>query len=138
LGRPRRLAKSGFAESRQQKRNFSDSGAPDVKCSPTKEVARVLRPKLFSMDKRREPALHFGMAQPEEKHVTPVSLVVDLILVGLFFAYMFTVLRTHVMSTDPKMVTIWGLITTSCLTGVFWLALQMFRVVFRAHRASKK
>ena len=27
-----------------------------------------------------------------------------------------------------------GAITSSCLTGVFWLALQMFRVVFRAQR----
>ncbi|MDB6167205.1 MAG: hypothetical protein JWM88_69 [Verrucomicrobia bacterium] len=90
------------------------------------------------MDNRRVPALLFGMAQPEEKHVTPVSLVVDLVLVVLFFAFMFSVLKTHVMSTDPRMVVIWGLIATSCLTGVFWLALQMFRVVFRAHRAAKK
>jgi hypothetical protein len=88
------------------------------------------------MDNRREPALLFGMAQPEEKHVTPVSLIVDAILVIAFFAFMFTVLRTHVMSSDPKMVTIWGLIATSCLTGVFWLALQMFRVVLKAHRAA--
>ncbi len=28
--------------------------------------------------------------------------------------------------------------TASCLTGVFWLALQMFRVVLRFHRESKK
>jgi hypothetical protein len=79
------------------------------------------------------------MAPPVEKHVTAVSLIVDLILVGAFFIYMFGVLKTHVPSNDPKMIVLWGLITTSCLTGVFWLALQMFRVVLRAQReASKK
>jgi len=76
------------------------------------------------------------MAQSEEKHVTPASLVVDLVLVAAFFAFIFSVLKSHVPSTDPKMVTTWAAIGTSCLTGVFWLALQMFRVVFRAHRAA--
>jgi hypothetical protein len=76
------------------------------------------------------------MAQSEEKLVTPLSLVVDLVLVVAFFAFIFSVLKSHVPSTDPKMVTIWAAIGTSCLTGVFWLALQMFRVVFRAHRAA--
>jgi hypothetical protein len=90
------------------------------------------------MDNPRVPALPFGMAQSEEKHVTPVSLVVDLVLVVAFFAYIFSVVKSHVTSTDPKMIILWGALTASCLTGVFWLALQMFRVVFRAHRAAKK
>jgi hypothetical protein len=89
------------------------------------------------------PALLFGMDQPEEeksmtKFTTPLSLVVDLVLVVLFSIYMYSVLSTHVPSNDPKMILIWGLIGTSCMTGVFWLALQMFRVVFRAHRASRQ
>ena len=90
------------------------------------------------MDNPRVPALPFDMAQSEEKHVTPVSLVVDLELVVAFFAYIFSILKSHVTSTDPKMITLWGALATSCLTGVFWLALQMFRVVLRAHRAAKK
>jgi len=36
------------------------------------------------------------------------------------------------------MIALWAAIGTSCLTGVFWLALQMFRVVFRAYRAAQK
>ena len=75
------------------------------------------------------------MAQPEEKLVTPVSLIVDLILVIAFFAYMFTVCRAHVPSDDPKMITLWGALGSACLTGVFWLAVQMFRVVFRFQRS---
>jgi hypothetical protein len=90
------------------------------------------------MDNPPVPALPFAMAQPEEKHVTPVSLVIDLVLVVLFFIYMFGVLKTHVPSNDPRMIILWGALGASCLTGVFWLALQMFRVVFRAQRAAAK
>ena len=90
------------------------------------------------MDNPRVPALLSRMAQPTEKFTSPVSLLVDLVLVVAFFAFMFSVLKSHVPSTDPKMITIWGAIGTSCLTGVFWLALQMFRVVLRAHRAAGK
>jgi phosphoglycerol transferase MdoB-like AlkP superfamily enzyme len=78
------------------------------------------------------------MAQPEEKHVTPVSLVVDLVLVVAFFAFIFSILKSHVTSTDPRMINLWGALAAACMTGVFWLALQMFRVVLRAHRAAKK
>jgi len=78
------------------------------------------------------------MAPSEEKLVTPGTLIVDIILVGGFFIYMYTVARSHVPSNDPKMITIWGALTSACLTAVFWLAVQMFRVVFRAQRASRK
>jgi hypothetical protein len=78
------------------------------------------------------------MAQPEPKLVTPLSLLVDAVLVVIFAVYMYTVVSTHVPSRDPKMILIWGLYTDSCLTGVFWLALQMFRVTFRAQREAAK
>jgi len=78
------------------------------------------------------------MSQPEEKLVTPLSLIVDLVLLVAFFAFMFGVLKSHVPSNDPKMINLWSALATSCLTGVFWLALQMFRVVLRAQRAAKR
>ncbi len=90
------------------------------------------------MDNPPVPALPFAMAQPEEKHVTPVSLVVDLVLVVAFFVYMFDVLKSHVPSANPRMINLWGALGSACMTGVFWLALQMFRVVFRAQRAAAK
>jgi hypothetical protein len=77
------------------------------------------------------------MAQ-SEKLVTPVSLVVDLILVVGFFIYMFFTMKSHVPSNDPKMIMLWAALTSACLTGVFWLALQMFRVVLRAQRAARR
>jgi RsiW-degrading membrane proteinase PrsW (M82 family) len=77
------------------------------------------------------------MAQSQPKLVTPVSLLVDAVLVLVFFGYMYTVVSTHVPSDDHRMIVLWGLITSFCLTLVFWLALQMFRVVFRAQREAK-
>lgn len=80
------------------------------------------------------------MAQPAEKLVTPVSLIVDAILCIAFFAFMFSLLRIHVPSNDPSMVALWAGLATACMTGVFWLAVQMFRVVlrFQLQSTSKK
>ncbi|WP_255558870.1 hypothetical protein [Horticoccus luteus] len=68
---------------------------------------------------------------PKEKHASAVTVVVDIILVAAFFAFMFWVMKAHVPSSDPKMITLWGALTALCLTGVFWLALWMFRMVWR-------
>ena len=79
------------------------------------------------------------MAQPEQKLTSPASLIVDAILVAAFFAYMWKVLSSHVPSHDPQMIILWGALGSSCLTAVFWLALQMFRVVLRAQiRSGRK
>ncbi len=83
------------------------------------------------MDNRRVLNLFPAMAPPAEKLVTPVSLVVDAILCIAFFAFIFSLLRIHVPSNDPTMVALWAGLATSCMTGVFWLAVQMFRVVLR-------
>jgi hypothetical protein len=77
------------------------------------------------------------MAQ-SEKLVTPVSLVVDIILVGAFFIFMFGLLKSHVPSTDKMMIWLWAGLASSCMTGVFWLAVQMFRVVLRAQNAANR
>ncbi len=78
------------------------------------------------------------MAESEQKLVTPVTLAVDAVLLVVFFAIIFLLLRSHVPSNDPTMITLWAAIGTSCLTGVFWLALQMVRVVLRAQLAARK
>ena len=79
-----------------------------------------------------------GMSQSDTKHTSPTSLVVDAVLVVLFFAVLFHFLKPHVPSNDPFMINAWGAIATSCLTGVFWLCIQMFRVVLRAQRAAAR
>jgi hypothetical protein len=78
------------------------------------------------------------MSSPLGKLTSPASLVVDAILVGLFAVVIYSLVKSHVQSNDPKMIMLWGGLTTACLTGVFWLAVQMFRVVFKAQRMAKK
>ena len=78
------------------------------------------------------------MAQPEQKFTSPTSLVVDAILVIGFFTFMYGVLQKHVPSDDPKMIMLWAALTSACISGVFWLAVQMFRVVLRAQREANK
>jgi hypothetical protein len=84
------------------------------------------------------------IAPSEQKHVTPVTIAVDLVLVAVFFFFMFGWVKPHVPSYDPKFVFLFGALTSLCITGVFWLAIQMFRVVvagektLRAERASKR
>lgn len=75
---------------------------------------------------------------PAPKFVTPVSVAVDLVLVAAFFAYMYSVLRSHVPSTDEFYIRLWAALAAACMSGVFWLCIQMFRVVLRAQLAEKK
>ena len=78
------------------------------------------------------------MNTPNRKLVTPASLAVDAVLVLGFFAFIFNLLRPHVQSHDPVNIAIWAGLASACLSSVFWLAIQMFRVVYRAQHASKK
>jgi hypothetical protein len=71
------------------------------------------------------------MAQPETKYVKPFDFVIDVIVVGAFFAFMFMILRPHVPSNNPTSIFIWAGLTSACMSGVFWLACWMFRMVFR-------
>jgi len=78
------------------------------------------------------------MAQPEQKFTTPASLVVDAILVIAFFIGMYLWVAPHVPSNDKSMLLLWGGLSSACLTGVFWLCIQIFRVVLRAQRAHRR
>lgn len=73
-----------------------------------------------------------------ERFTSPLSLVIDGALVIAFFLFMFSVVRTHVQSQNPLFITLWGAGAAACLSAVFWLAIQMFRVVLRAQIAAKK
>ncbi len=77
------------------------------------------------------------MAAPEQKLTSPASLTLDAILVIAFFFYMYHVLHTHVQSHDPKMILLWGGLSSALMATLFWLALQMFRVVLRFQRQER-
>ena len=74
------------------------------------------------------------MDQPARISITPASLVVDAALCLVVFAILFGLLRSHVASRDPGMIALWAGAGAVCMTAVFWLATQMFRVVLRAQR----
>lgn len=78
------------------------------------------------------------MQQQESKLVTPASLAVDAVLVIAFFIYMYGVVSTHVPSKDHRMVMFWGAAAAACLSLVFWLTVQMFRVVLKVQREGAK
>jgi hypothetical protein len=78
------------------------------------------------------------MSQPEQRFTTPVSLVVDAILVILFFIGIYWMVSSHVPSTDKAMIMLWGGLTSACMSSVFWLCIQMFRVVLRAQLAERR
>jgi hypothetical protein len=78
------------------------------------------------------------MAQSEMKYTTPTSRLVDAILVIAFFLFLYWLVSSHVPSNETKYIVLWGGLCSACMTGVFWLALQMFRVVLKNQRAGRK
>ena len=78
------------------------------------------------------------MALSEKKPLSLVNLAVDLVLVAVAFAIFYSLVNSHVPSDDPAMIRLWGGLAAGCMTGVFWLALQMLKVVFKFQRDSRK
>jgi hypothetical protein len=76
---------------------------------------RVIRGSKRRFDKRRPPLLFFAP-----------------------WPSLYSIVSPHVPSSNPRMVMLWGSLTAACMSGVFWLAIQMFRVVLRAQRAAAK
>ncbi|PTX96440.1 hypothetical protein [Opitutus sp. ER46] len=77
------------------------------------------------------------MSQPTPTPTNRASRVVDAVLVIGFFFYMYSVLASHVPSTNPSMVLLWGGLTSALMAALFWVALQMFRVVLRFQREQR-
>ena len=71
------------------------------------------------------------MSQHDTKLVKPVDFAIDVVVTGGFFALMFILFRSHVPSNDPKMITFWAAAAAACISGVFWLACWMLRMVYR-------
>lgn len=78
------------------------------------------------------------MSSSEKKPLNVVSLVIDLVLTGIAFAIFYTLVHSHVPSSDPAMIKLWGGLTAGCMAGVFWIAWNMLKVVFKFQRESRK
>jgi hypothetical protein len=64
------------------------------------------------------------------KLITKWGVVVDLTLTVVFFAWMTTVLKKHVpwVESGETAVLCGALLCSACLSGVLWMALNLFRV----------
>jgi hypothetical protein len=64
------------------------------------------------------------------KLVTKQGAIIDIVLSVIFFFWMTTVLKKHVpwVESGETAVLIGAAYASACLTGVFWLALSLFRV----------
>lgn len=78
------------------------------------------------------------MSSSAKKPFNVVSLVIDLVLTGIAFAIFYWLVESHVPSSDPKMVMLWGGLTAGCMAGVFWIAWNMLKVVYKFQVASRK
>ncbi len=74
----------------------------------------------------------------EKKSVSPVTIVIDLALTAVAFVIFYSLVHSHVPSSDPKMIMLWGGLTAGCMSGVFWLAWNMLKVVFKFQRESRR
>jgi len=78
------------------------------------------------------------MSSSEKKPFNIVSLLIDLVLTDIAFAIFYSLVHSHVPSSDPAMIKLWGGLTAGCMAGVFWLAWNMLKVVFKFQRSSRQ
>ena len=102
------------------------------------EVDLLVQPAKILVDKARPAPSVSAMATPEKKPFSPVTLVIDLVITAGAFAVFYWLVNSHVPSNDPRMIMLWGGLAAGCMTGVFWLALQMLKVVYGFQRDSRK
>ena len=104
---------------------------------PFRVRANAVPPGRKTVDNPAFVRLFHRMAQPEMKLTSRASLAVDAVLVIGFFLFIYQLVSPHVPSNDKSMILFWGGMGAACLTGVFWLCVQMFRVVLKAQRADR-
>ena len=76
------------------------------------------------------------MAASGARNVSPKNIVVDGVLVVAAFALFFRLAGPHVPSEDPFQIMLWSGFCATCMTGVFWIAWQMLKAVYRHQRAA--
>lgn len=76
----------------------------------------------------------------DKKLTTTKSVIFDIFLSIIFLVYMTFVCAEHAPAQTESMRYIVGAYTATCLTGVFWIAVQLFRVtlVDQLNRRRKK
>lgn len=143
LGRRRGLPRL-FAQVRRENKgmlNVFSQGGARLHFSADSDVVEIDIPLWRAKNLFDNPPLAPSiprMSMPVKKGFSLVELVIDLVLVAGFFTFFYYVLQSHVPSNDPTMVRLWATLAAGCMSGVFWLALQMMKTVFRFQRANRK
>ena len=66
------------------------------------------------------------------------GVVIDVILSIIFFFFMREILVSHVPSQDSKTIIIVSCMTSFCMTGVFFIAINMLRVTWVDYNQRQK
>ncbi len=74
------------------------------------------------------------MSEPVTRKSSPLNLAIDAALCATAFVLFYWVSETHVPSENPTQITLWSAYSAACMTGVFWLAWQMLKAVYRHQR----
>jgi hypothetical protein len=74
----------------------------------------------------------------EQPLISRKGLIFDGVLSLVFFIVMSSVLKPHVPSDDESVIMVVASMTSCCMTGVFWLAVNMFRVTLVDFQRTKK
>jgi len=75
------------------------------------------------------------MSPTPPRQVSPKNVAIDAVLCLVAFVIFYEVVKIHVPSNDRLMVGFWASLTAACMTGVFWIAWQMLKAVYRHQRA---
>ncbi|HLP09325.1 MAG TPA: hypothetical protein VK178_14265 [Opitutaceae bacterium] len=76
------------------------------------------------------------MAEPTTRKFSALNAAIDAVLCAAAFCLFFWLATTHVPAETPVQIAIWSGYCAACMTGVFWLAWQMLKAVYRHQRAA--
>ncbi len=102
------------------------------------EIDIPVRKTKFLFDKPPAATSFPHMATPEKKPFSFAKLAADLVVTAIAFVIFYQLVNSHVPSSDPKTVMFFGASAAACMTGVFWIAMQMLKTVYRFQRDSGK
>ncbi len=78
------------------------------------------------------------MVESAPAKLSPRNIIIDGALCAAAFALFYWLAGPHVPSEDTTQIAIWSAFCATCMTGVFWFALQMFKAVLRHQRAAAR
>lgn len=78
------------------------------------------------------------METTKQTLVSAKAIIFDILLSIGFFGYMAWVCRSHVFIEQEPILTILACFTALCVTGVFWIGIQYFRVTLTDQRKRRK